>query len=87
MKVAGFLHDLGKLAVPSEILDKPAQLTKAEYNIVRCHTYHTDCLLQDIAAIDTIRKWGALAEERPPLLARVIQVEKFLALLSFYPKI
>ncbi len=32
MKIAGYLHDLGKLAVPKEILEKPAKLSMEEFN-------------------------------------------------------
>lgn len=35
--VAGLLHDIGKLLIPSEILSKPAQLTDAERIIIRNH--------------------------------------------------
>ncbi|MGC8971596.1 MAG: HD-GYP domain-containing protein [bacterium] len=34
------LHDIGKLDVPKEILDKPEKLTLEEYEIVKFHTYH-----------------------------------------------
>ncbi len=64
MEVAGFIHDLGKLAVPSEILDKKANLTKEEFDIIRTHTYHTDNILKPIKGFDTIRQWGALHHER-----------------------
>ena len=33
----GVLHDLGKLTVPQEILDKPAPLSAEEWGVVRCH--------------------------------------------------
>jgi HD-GYP domain-containing protein (c-di-GMP phosphodiesterase class II) len=41
MEVAGDLHDLGKLAVPNSILNKPGSLTKEEMSIMKCHTYYS----------------------------------------------
>lgn len=37
LKVAGTVHDLGKLYVPTQILSKPAELTEIEMSIVRTH--------------------------------------------------
>lgn len=33
-----YLHDVGKLSIPPEILNKPAKLTDEEYNIIKTHT-------------------------------------------------
>ncbi len=35
--VAGLLHDVGKMAIPSEVLDKPGKLTDEEFTIVKSH--------------------------------------------------
>lgn len=35
--VAGLLHDLGKLQIPPEILNKPGRLTQEEYQIMKSH--------------------------------------------------
>lgn len=35
--VAGSLHDLGKIAVPAEILTKPGKLTELEFAIIKTH--------------------------------------------------
>lgn len=35
--VGGFLHDLGKVAIPDAILNKPDRLTEAEYAIIKTH--------------------------------------------------
>jgi len=37
LRLAGLLHDIGKLAVPAEILSKPTQLTETEYALTQAH--------------------------------------------------
>ena len=64
MRVAGYLHDLGKLAVPNEILDKPAKLTPEEFAVIRSHTYYTSKILEPMGALQTVNEWGALHHER-----------------------
>ncbi len=39
LALAGLLHDLGKLSIPAEILDKPGRLTAEEFKQVKGHTY------------------------------------------------
>jgi HD-GYP domain-containing protein (c-di-GMP phosphodiesterase class II) len=62
--LAGLLHDLGKLAVPTEILEKPGVLTEEEFDLVKRHTYYTFHLLEPLKIMDIIRTWGALHHER-----------------------
>lgn len=38
IRVAGILHDVGKISVPAEILSKPARLSKAEMSLVQTHS-------------------------------------------------
>lgn len=64
MELAGYVHDLGKIAVPIEILEKQGKLTEEEYDIVKIHPYYTDKILKKVKAFDTIREWGALHHER-----------------------
>lgn len=64
MKYAGYLHDLGKVAIPSEILEKPAGLNPHEQSIIRIHPYHTDRILRPLAVLDTIRTWASQHHER-----------------------
>lgn len=37
ISLGGFLHDLGKIAVPDAILNKPDRLTEEEYDIIKTH--------------------------------------------------
>ncbi len=64
MTVAGYLHDLGKLAVPAEILEKPAKLTEDEFNLIKAHTFHTYYTLNSISDFEVINTWGAFHHER-----------------------
>ncbi len=38
LRMAGDIHDLGKIYVPAEILSKPGQLTAIEFSIIRTHS-------------------------------------------------
>jgi len=37
IRVAGDIHDIGKIYVPAEILSKPGQITAIEYGIIKTH--------------------------------------------------
>jgi putative nucleotidyltransferase with HDIG domain len=37
IRMAGIVHDIGKMHIPVEILSRPGKLTKDEFNIVRSH--------------------------------------------------
>nr|MBC8492164.1 PAS domain S-box protein [Chloroflexota bacterium] len=37
LRVAGSLHDIGKIYVPAEILSKPGRITEIEFNLVKIH--------------------------------------------------
>lgn len=64
VRAAGYLHDLGKLAVPKEILEKPAQLDGPERNIVKNHTYYTYRILETIPGLLEISSCAAFHHER-----------------------
>ena len=64
MMTAGFLHDIGKLSVPLEILEKPGVLDEREIAIIRHHSYQTFKILRRIGLDETIRNWSAYHHER-----------------------
>lgn len=37
MRVAGYLHDVGKMQIPAEILSKPGKLTDIEFSLIKQH--------------------------------------------------
>ena len=51
IRVAALLHDVGKVAVPPEILDKPAALTSAEWRTVVQHPRIGQVILEQAAAL------------------------------------
>jgi HD-GYP domain-containing protein (c-di-GMP phosphodiesterase class II) len=64
MRIAGYLHDLGKLAVPVELLEKQGPLSEEEFAVVRSHSSHTYRILEGIPGMETINAWGAFHHER-----------------------
>ncbi|MDO8282707.1 MAG: HD domain-containing protein [Thermodesulfovibrionia bacterium] len=64
MEVAGNLHDLGKLAIPSSILEKPGKLTKEEMSIVKSHPYYTYSVINTIGGLQQMAEWAAYHHER-----------------------
>lgn len=64
MEIAGFLHDLGKLAVPNDILEKKGALNETEINLIRKHTYYTYIILIKIGGLDNIAAWASYHHER-----------------------
>lgn len=64
IRIAGLLHDLGKLSVPKNILDKPGPLDSREIEVIRTHTYHTYHLLAGAGFPHHVIKWAAFHHER-----------------------
>lgn len=56
---AASLHDLGKLLVPTEILEKNGKLDDKEFEIIKSHIYWTYQLLKDIDGFDEICRWAS----------------------------
>lgn len=48
IRMAGAIHDIGKIPIPVEILSKPTKLTDNELSLVRCHAQHGYEILKDV---------------------------------------
>jgi len=48
LRLAATIHDLGKIAIPSEILTKPTRLTDVEFMLVKTHSQAGYDILKDI---------------------------------------
>ena len=64
VKIAGILHDIGKLIVPQETLEKETPLTKHDYEMIRRHPYYSKRILQTVQGFETICTWSAYHHER-----------------------
>jgi HD-GYP domain-containing protein (c-di-GMP phosphodiesterase class II) len=96
LKVAGYLHDIGKLTVPNTILEKPGELTTEEWHVMRAHPYHTRNILGKITGLEEITAWAAehhetldgngyplrLADEEISLGSRIVAVSDIFTAMS-----
>jgi HD-GYP domain-containing protein (c-di-GMP phosphodiesterase class II) len=48
IRMAGIIHDIGKIAVPVEILSKPTKLTDIEFSLIKTHSQAGYDILKDI---------------------------------------
>jgi putative nucleotidyltransferase with HDIG domain len=98
VELSALLHDVGKIAVPDSILNKPERLTTDEYAEMKKHPLHGARILANIQspAVKAVmpgvqyhhEKWDGtgypegLAADQIPLLARVLGVSDFLDALT-----
>lgn len=62
--VAGALHDVGKLLISNDILEKPGKLTSDEYKEIQNHALGTWDMLKGIRGIEDITRWAARHHEK-----------------------
>lgn len=48
MRVAGYLHDIGKITIPAEILSKPGKLSEIEYTLIKGHAQASYNVLKNV---------------------------------------
>lgn len=88
LRIAGILHDVGKIGVPESVLLKPGRLTEEEFKLIQKHAEQSDAIVRPIRFLDPVR--GAvrshherysgggypdnLVGEQIPLYARIMAV-------------
>jgi diguanylate cyclase (GGDEF)-like protein len=100
IRVAGLLHDVGKIGIPDELLRKPGKLSVGEATIVQQHVALGDLIVRDLPDVELIRagvrhhheRWDGkgyldrLASEEIPLVARILAVgDSFSAMTTTRP--
>ncbi len=84
----GFLHDIGKIAVPDSILFKRGMLNEEEWSVMRSHTWKGEQICSPMRSLKPVlpvirnhhERWDGtgypdgLAGETIPLLARILQL-------------
>jgi HD-GYP domain-containing protein (c-di-GMP phosphodiesterase class II) len=85
-RIAGLVHDVGKIGVPEAVLMKPGRLTEAEFDLVKLHPEIGHRILRDIPQLDDVlpgvlhhhERWDGkgyphhLVGEEIPVVARLI---------------
>lgn len=54
IRIAGILHDIGKLGIPREILEKPAKLNEEEFEFIKRHPEFGIEIVEDVSALKRI---------------------------------
>lgn len=84
----GYLHDIGKIAVPDAVLFKQGKLTPEEWQLMRAHTIKGEEICRPMKSLAPVlpiirhhhERWDGsgypdgLAGEQIPLLARILQI-------------
>lgn len=64
LTLAGLLHDIGKLSIPAELLNKPGRLTPEEFEVIKSHPKKSYEYLRDIPLDIRIKEACLLHHER-----------------------
>lgn len=85
---SGFIHDIGKIALPDSILLKPAPLNAEEWKLMKMHPAHGEEICKHVPSLEPVlpiirhhhEHWDGtgypdgLKGEEIPLLARILQM-------------
>jgi putative nucleotidyltransferase with HDIG domain len=88
LQVSALLHDVGKIAIPESIIDKPSRLSEDEMNIMKQHPERGAMIVENVPGYKSIRlailhhheRWDGngyphgISGEEIPLHARIIAI-------------
>ncbi len=88
LELGAILHDIGKVAVPDDILNKPGRLTDEEFEVMKSHTIVGERILKPIGFLKNVapivrhehERWDGrgypdgISGEQIPLASRIIFV-------------
>ena len=60
----GLLHDIGKIGIPNEIINKPGKLTDEEFDVIKSHTTQGDIILSEIKSFPELAQAARWHHER-----------------------
>jgi HD-GYP domain-containing protein (c-di-GMP phosphodiesterase class II)/DNA-binding CsgD family transcriptional regulator len=64
LRRAGLIHDLGRVAVPNGIWEKPGPLTDGEWERVRLHAYYSERVVGRVAVLKDLAPLAGMHHER-----------------------
>lgn len=64
LTIGALLHDVGKLAIPDPVLNKPARLTRSERSLMRLHPIYSAAMLLSAGAPERYTAIAAAHHER-----------------------
>jgi len=64
LTVSGLLHDIGKMEVPLEVLNKPGRLSEAEFEMIQNHTVYGHNMLKNLPFPFVVKTSALLHHEK-----------------------
>lgn len=64
LETAGLLHDIGKLAIPDEIINKPGPLTPQEMEVMQSHAAHSYDVIVRLPSMERVAELARQHHER-----------------------
>jgi putative nucleotidyltransferase with HDIG domain len=64
IRIAGLLHDIGKISIPESILFKEGRLTNEEYGIIKQHAAIGEEIVEQISSLSDVAKLVGMHHER-----------------------